>query len=86
MLVELKLRISKLTLSAPRGQGENVKHITLLLARGEVKIVNLLLGMSYNMTKMLSSKFYSHIIKIENFKMNPIKYFYPISTNGEVNF
>ena len=43
-----------------------------------MKILNLLLGMSYNMPKMLGSKFQSHIIKIEDFKINPINTYNPI--------
>ena len=34
--------------------------------RGGVKILNLLLGMSYNMPKVLCSKFQSHKIQIED--------------------
>ena len=45
-------------------------------------IVNLLLGMSYNRPKMLSSEFQSHSIKIDDFKINPINYFIPICTKG----
>ena len=33
---------------------------------GGVNLLNLLLGMFYNMHKMLSSKFQSHTIKIQN--------------------
>ena len=47
-------------------------------------ISNLLLGMSYNMHKMLSSEVQSHSIKIENFKINPINPFNPISIKGGV--
>ena len=46
---------------------------------------NLLLGMSYNMPKMLGSKFQSHSIKIDNFKISPINPFNPISTKGGNN-
>ena len=49
-------------------------------------IVNLLLVMSYNMPKMLSSEYQSHSIKIEDLKINPINSFIPISTKGRVNF
>ena len=43
--------------------------------------------MSINMPKMLSSEYQSHSIKIEDFKINPINTFNPISTEGgEWNF
>ena len=45
-----------------------------------MEIVNLLLGMSYNMPKMLSSEFQTCSIKIEDFKIIPINPFNPIST------
>ena len=48
-----------------------------------MKILSLLLGMSYNMSNMLSSKFQSHRIKIEDLKINPINPLNPISTRGE---
>ena len=41
---------------------------------------DLLPGMSYKMLKMLSSQFQSHSIKVEDFKINPIHTFNPIST------
>ena len=56
-VIALKLRISKLTL---------LILLTLLAPRGGVKILSLLLGMSYNMPKMLCSEFQSHSIKIED--------------------
>ena len=43
-------------------------------------MLNLLLQMSYNMPKMLSSEFQTCSIKIEDFKINPINPFNPIST------
>ena len=49
-----------------------------------MKILDLLLGMSYNMPMKFSSEFQSCIIKIENFKINPINPFNPISTKGGV--
>ena len=51
------MKISKLTL---------LILLTLLAPRGGVKILSLLLGMSYNKPKMLSSKFQSPSIKIED--------------------
>ena len=48
-------------------------------------MLNLLLQMSYNMPKMLSSEFQTCSIKIEDFKINPINTFNPISTNGGSN-
>ena len=36
--------------------------------------------MSYNMPKMLSSEFQTCSIKSEDFKINPINHFNPIST------
>ena len=47
-------------------------------------MVNILLGMSYNKPKMVSPEFQSHSIKIEDFKINPIYMFNPISTKGWV--
>ena len=47
-----------------------------------MKIKNLLLKMSYNMPKVFSSEFQSNSIKIEDFKINPINPFNPISTKG----
>ena len=47
-----------------------------------MNILNLLLGISYNMPKMLSSEFQSHSIKFEDFKINPINHLNPISTKG----
>ena len=47
-----------------------------------MKIKNLLLGMSYNMPEGFSSEFQSNRIKIEDFKINPINPFNPISTEG----
>ena len=43
---------------------------------------NLLLGISYNIPKTLSSKFQSHSIEIEDFKINPFNPVNPNSTNG----
>ena len=43
-------------------------------------MLNLLLKMSYNMPKMLSSEFQTCSIKIEDFKINPI------SAKGESKF
>ena len=40
--------------------------------------------MSYNMLKVFSSEFQSNSIKIEDFKINPINPFNPISTKGGV--
>ena len=40
-----------------------------------MKIKNLLLEMSYNMPKMLRSKFQSHSIRIEDFTINPLNPF-----------
>ena len=50
---------------------------------GGVYILHLLLEIYWNMSKKLSSKFQSHGIKIENFKIKPINPFNPISTKGE---
>ena len=41
---------------------------------------NLILGISYNIPNMLSSKFQSHSIEIEDFKINPINPVNPTST------
>ena len=49
---------------------------------GGVKMVNILLGMSYNMPKMVSPEFWSHSIKIQDFKINPINPFNSISIKG----
>ena len=49
---------------------------------GVVIILNLSLGMSYNLPKKLSSKFQSNSIKIENFQITPINIFNPINTKG----
>ena len=57
----IKIEDFKLTLLIQRGGSENVKPITR----------NFL--MSYSMSMMLSSKFHSHSIKIEDLKVNPIK-------------
>ena len=38
--------------------------------------------MSYNIPMMIRSKFQSHRIRIEDFEMNPINPFNPISTKG----
>ena len=38
------------------------------------------------MPKMLSSEYQSHNIKIEDFKINPINPFNPISTKGGIKF
>ena len=40
--------------------------------------------MSYNMRKMVGSKFQSHSITIKDVKMNPINPFNPISTKGGI--
>ena len=56
-----------------------INLLTLLAPRGGVKMLNLLLGMSYIMLKMLSSEFQSHSIKIEDFKLIAINPFNPIS-------
>ena len=48
-----------------------------------MKILNLLLEMSYNMPKILWSKFQRYSVKVEDFKINPINPFNPISTKGE---
>ena len=40
--------------------------------------------MSNNMPKVFSSEFQSNNIKIEDFKINPINTFNPISTKGGV--
>ena len=51
----------------------HINLFTLLAPRGEgVKILNLLLQMSYNIPKMLSSEFQTCNIKIEDF--NPISH------------
>ena len=47
-------------------------------------MLNLLLGISYNMPNMFSSEFQSNSIKIKDFKINPINHFNPISTKGGV--
>ena len=47
-----------------------------------MKMVNILLGMSYNKPKMVSPEFRSHSIKIQDFKINPINPFNPISIKG----
>ena len=54
--------------------------LTLLAPRGGVKILNLLLGMSLNMPTVFSSEFQCNSIKNEDFKINPINPFNPIST------
>jgi len=41
--------------------------------------------MSCNMPKVFSSEFKSNNIKIEDFRINPINPFNPISTKGGVN-
>jgi len=48
--------------------------------KGGVKLKNLLLGMSYNMTKVFSSEFQSDSKKNLDLKINPINPFNPIST------
>ena len=48
-----------------------------------VDISNVLLGMSYNMPKTLSSEYKSHSIKIEDLKINPNNPFNPNKTKGE---
>ena len=61
--------------------------LTLLATRGGVKILNLLLGMSYIIPKTLSSDFQSHSIKIEDLKINHINPFNPNKTmGGSANF
>ena len=45
-------------------------------------MVNVLLGISYNKPKMESPEFWSHSIKIQDFKINPINPFNPISIKG----
>ena len=50
--------------------------LTLLEPREGVKILNVSLGMSYNIPKILSSEFQSCSIKIEEFKINPIHHIY----------
>ena len=54
--------------------------VTLIAPRVRVQILNILLEMSYDMPKMLSSELQSHSIKIKDFKINPINPFNPIST------
>ena len=52
-----------------------------------MKILNLSLGMSYNIPKMLCSKFQIYSIKIEHYKINPISPFNPISAkDGSEHF
>ena len=43
---------------------------------------NLILGISYNIPNMLSSTFQSHSIEIEDFEINLINPFNPISNKG----
>ena len=57
-----------------------INPLTLLAQGGGDDIFNLLIQMSYNMPKILSSKFQPWSIKIEDFKINPINPFNPIST------
>ena len=47
-----------------------------------MKLLNLLLGISYIIPKMLSSEFQSNSIKIEYFKIDPLNPFNPITTMG----
>ena len=56
--------------------------LTLLASRGGKNFFNLLLGISYNIPKTLSSKFQSHSIENEDFKINPIIPVNPTSTKG----
>ena len=78
--LKLKLRISNLTLLYL------LILLILLVPRKGEKMSNLLLRISYNRPKMLSSKFQSNIIKIKDFKINPINtinHINPIFTIGE---
>ena len=47
-------------------------------------MLNLILGISYNMPKIVALKFQSHSIKIKDFKINTYNLFNPISTKGGV--
>ena len=58
--------------------------LTLLAPRGRVTILNVILGMSYNLAKTLTSEYHSPIIKIEDFKINTHNHFNPISTKGGI--
>ena len=40
--------------------------------------------MSYNIPKILSFEFYSQSFEIEDFKINPINHFNPLSTKGGI--
>ena len=49
-----------------------------------MNILNVILGMSYNLPKALTSKYQSPSIKIEDFKIKSLNPFNPISTKGGV--
>ena len=73
----IKIQDSKLTLFV---------ILTLWAPRGRVKILNVILGMSYNLAKALTSEYQSDSIKIEDFKINTFNPFNPISTKEGVKF
>ena len=56
--------------------------LTLLAPRGRVKILNVILGMSYNLAYAFTTEYHSPSIKIEDFKINTYNPFNPISTKG----
>ena len=47
-------------------------------------MLNVILGMSYNLAQALTSEYHSPSIKIEDFKINTYNPFNPISTKGGV--
>ena len=49
-----------------------------------MKILNILLGMSYNIPMVFSSEFQCKSIKIEDFEINPINLLILISTEGGI--
>ena len=54
--------------------------LTPISTKDGEEISNLLLGMSYNMPRMLSSEFQSRSFKMEDFKIISMNLFNPIST------
>ena len=56
--------------------------LTLLAPRQRVKILDVILGMSYNLAYALTSEYQSPSIKIEDFKINTFNPLNPISTKG----
>ena len=47
-----------------------------------MKILNVILRMSYNLAKALTSEYHSPSVNIEDFKINTYSPFNPISTKG----